>query len=932
MLLLLMFAICVWIAPSRAQDSCQPPAALSQDLGPNIFSTEQEIHLGDAIAEQMLRGLRTTDDAQRTAYLDQIGERLVKELPPTGLRFRYFLVDSSMPEAFSLPGGRIYVSGKMVVFAANEAEIASVVAHEIGHIVTHQSAIDVTSLLRQVLDVTKVSDRDEVFEKFNMLIEDWRRNPRAFREVQSKGLREQLAADQVALYVLAKAGYSPKSFLAFFDRLAQTKGQTGNWFSDFFHITKPSEVRLREMLKSAKEMPDVCVDRQAAKGDEFKKWQREVIDFSSWRGHTDENLHGVLARIQLEPPLGVNPDINHLKFSPDGRYILAQGFGKIFIINRNPFRYVFLIDSWGAEPAQFTPDSKSVVFNTSNFRVEVWDVSGQKRVGAYEPVFLRGCESSLLAPDGRTLACSNADDALVLLDVPSGTQIFQKKSFHRHTLWGLHMGFSPDARYFVAGNYDDSVAFDIQYKSAVRLRGELRNALSGGFAFLGSDRLVGRNAHDLNVSLMAFPSGKVLASLSTGLGAFRSPGHGDYLLLNGGLEKYAAAVVSLQTQKIVIADKQRGCDIYDDIFATQTEDGGVGLYDAKTLSPKGRLNLPGGTLHSSTAVVSGDLRWLAVSRKDQGAVWDLTSGKQLYDLKQFNGGWFSDDQWFYADFPKLGGTPHEIGQLSLSGQPPVAGAKIQDKYVRQEGPFLLISTPKVTGGILNEERGDLLSVVSGLARAFDPCRSKFPDFDAFDCDVTQEVRDIRSGQTLWSRRFPKEVPRFRLLPERGRALLSWRASTSAAQEEIRKHPELSEQFNAIKDKREFQLLEVLDAHNGDVLKASLLNSAPVAWDIAESSGKDPKLILVHGNRIIVQSLAREVREGKIPGRPLALSPDSSLLALTDERGQLAVYKLDSMLKLEEYSFVDRILLVQFSQDGKKLFVLTDTQTAYFIQL
>lgn len=843
---------------SEAQDSCRVPAVLSGELGPNIFSPQREIDLGDAIAEQMLRGLRVTDDAQLTSYLDKIGGRLVNQLPPTGLHFRYFLVDASMPDAFSLAGGRIYISRKMVVFATDEEEIASVLAHEIGHVVTHQSAIDMTSLLRGVLGVTKVSDRGDVFEKFNMLIEDWRRNPQAFREVQRRSQTDQLAADKVALYVLARAGYSPQGFVTFFDRLAQTNGQTGNWFSDFFHVTKPSESRLREMLKSIKEMPDACIDRRNAVSDNvFKKWQADAIDFSSWGGHTEENLHRVLAKIQLEQPLGVNPDINQVRFSPDGRYVLAQGSGKIYILNRDPFRYLFQIEAWGAQPAEFTPDAKSVVFSTTNLRVEVWDVAGQKRVSAYEPVFLRGCQSSLLAPDGKTLACSRADGALILLDLQSGEQIMQKKSFHRSTLWGLHMGFSPDAHYFVAANYDDSVAFDTQTKSTVRLQGELTSTLAGGFAFLGPDRLAGRDPRNLHVSLMTFPSGKLLGSLSIGLGAFRSPGHGDYLLLNGGVEKYAAAVVSLQTQKILIADKQRACDIYDDTFATQTADGAIGVYDARTLSSKGRLTLPGGTLHSSTAVVSADLKFLAVSRKDQGAIWDLTNGKRVYDLKQFNGGWFSGDGLFLADFPKSEGAPREIGQLSLSGQPPVTGLKIEDKYVRQEGRFLLVSKPKVTGGVLNEESGDLLSAVSGIARVFDPCRSKFPDFDPFDCDVTQEVRDIRSGQTLWSRRFPREAPRFLLLSERGRVFLSWPASTTAAQEEIRKYPQLSEQFNSIKDKREFQLLEILDASTGNVLKAVLLNPGQVAWDITESEAREPKLILRRGNRTDIRSLRGE---------------------------------------------------------------------------
>lgn len=915
--------------PVWGQERCQAPPIVPSSLGPNIFSEQQEMDLGDAIADELEQGVRVTQDAEVTAYFERIGETLLKSLPPTHLRFRYFLVDLPIPDAFSAPGGRIYVSRKMVAFARDEDEMAGVIGHEIGHIVTHQGAIAITRLLREVLGITNVSDRQDIFDKLNQLAEDWRRNPEAFREVQKRGEAEQSAADQVALYSLASAGYSPQAFVSIFDRLAQTKGNTGNWLSDFFHTTKPGELRLREMLKLVRQMPKACAQGNRSSTDsEFRKWQTEVINFSAWSpGAQTETLHGVLAKIQLDSPLTERNRIAHLKFSPDGRYILAQDSAKIYVLTRDPFAYAFQFDVFRAQPAQFAPDSKSVVFSDSNLRVESWEIASQKRVSVYEPVVPGGCQESLLAPDGKTLACSTKGDALILLDTTTGSEIF-RQAISRRRPWGLHMGFSPDCRYFLAANIDQAVAFDLPGRSRVRLKGSLRDVLSGGFAFLGSDRLVGRDANRLrDAVLVSFPSGKNLATIHLGLSSFDSATHGDYLLV-GPLKEYAIGVMDLKTQKIVIAEKERACDIYDELFVKQLADGDLGLYDTKTRALKARLAVGANEIpiHPATALVSPDFRWLAISSFDRGGIWDLTNGKRLYSLRKFNGGWFSSDGWFYADFPKGKKIPREIIQMRLPGPSSAQGLKLEERYVRQEGPFLVVSKPRQTGGILSQE-----NALGKLVRAFDPCRRQFPDFDPFDCDVGQEVRDLRTGRTLWSKEFPREVPGFRVQPDQGTVLVIWRASTEAARNEIKNYLQLSNQFAAIKDKKGIYLLEVLDASNGRVLRAQLMDTGLDSWGVARIWTAGDKIIVPRKKRILVYSLATGKEEGQIAGWPLSMG-SGPLLSATAARGNLAVYDLNSMKKIDEFQFSSPIVTGRFSPDGKHLFVLTATQIVYLLDI
>ena len=270
----LLVSILAYSVAAQAQ-TCLPPVALPAPTEPNIFSEEQEVYLGDAIAEHIQKNYHVIEDVEVTAYLTRIGERLTKHLPLNRLHFQFFLVDLPDANAFVLPGGRIFVSRKLVSAAQTEDELASVMAHELGHLVAHQSAIDTTRLFKEVLGVVKVGDRRDVFDKYNQLIENLRRKPEAFKnQDREKG---QLSADQAGLFALVSAGYDVSAMARFWDRITETKGKKGSWFSDLFGSTRPEERRFREMTKAAEAVPANCKQAITAnQATDFKQWQAAV--------------------------------------------------------------------------------------------------------------------------------------------------------------------------------------------------------------------------------------------------------------------------------------------------------------------------------------------------------------------------------------------------------------------------------------------------------------------------------------------------------------------------------------------------------------------------------------------------------------------------------------------------------------------------------
>ncbi len=818
----------------------------------------------------------------------------------------------------------------MLLFVRDEQELAGFLAHEIGHVITHQAATNLTFLLRNVLNVTQVSDRADLIDKIDQLERNWRRNRQAFQTVARRGPEAQVVADQVAVYLLARAGYSTRAFVEFLDRAAEASDHPGSWISELFHIPKPNEIRLRELRKAVNEMPEACYARRTVSAAEgFRQWQEAAIEFSNWGRPREKTPHGVLAEIPLQSPLGMSADVRSIRFSPDGHYLLAVGHGRIHILTREPLAYRFSIEAPSVVSAQFTPDSQSIAFSTFELRIEVWDISSQKRTSAFEPALLQACSTSSMAPDGKTLACATDSGTLILLDAATGEKIMEKKGRDRSS----QLAFSPDGRYFLAAGPEHTTAFDMSSKSNVAVGRDLSENVSGGFTFLGSDRVVGRDIHTWQVSLLSFPNGKFLARLPVGWENFRAPAHGNYLLVSGqfpGGRKLG--VLDLRRQKYVLSSKESVCDLYDQTFAVRTPDGMISLFDVTSLAQRDTVSIPGGTLLPTTVEVSPNLKWLAVSKKDKGGIWDLSTGKRAYELKGFRGGWFSDDGWFDTDFPALEDTPHEFVRLSLGGEQTAQSLKVQERYAKQVGPFILVQKPQTKAGLLYADRGDLLSLFGALARPFQPCRARFADFSPFDCDVIAEVLDASSGRALWSRRFPKDAPTFLLLPERGQVLLTWPAASGAAQEELKKSPELLEEFKTLKEPRDLQLLEILDATSGGVLRTALLRRMNTLWTLAETRGQESLAIFSGPNDTTVESLSGRTKPRHFPGRPLAVSEDGSLLAVSREHAEISVYNTHSGEELDEQGFAAGVLKVQFSRDGKRMLVLTDAQDVYLLQL
>ncbi|MDV3350872.1 peptidase M48 [Leptolyngbyaceae cyanobacterium CCMR0082] len=99
------------------------------------MSDEQEVSLGKQVNQQLLSSsFRLHRDSSLTAYVDQIGQSLIPHSDRPDIPYVFQVVEDDSINAFATMGGYVYITTGLLAAADNEAEVAGVLGHEIGHI------------------------------------------------------------------------------------------------------------------------------------------------------------------------------------------------------------------------------------------------------------------------------------------------------------------------------------------------------------------------------------------------------------------------------------------------------------------------------------------------------------------------------------------------------------------------------------------------------------------------------------------------------------------------------------------------------------------------------------------------------------------------------------------------------------------------------
>lgn len=198
----------------------------------NIFSPQQDIEIGKRAAAAVPRQYLLLNDKRVDDYLQEVGMRLVAHVPKGAYPYpyKYRCVNSAQINAFALPGGFIYVNRGVIENADNEAQLASVMAHETAHVVLrHGTAQATKSAGAQVaLGIVGALVGGNLAASIITQLFSSAAVPLVFLKMSRT---DESQADILGTQILHDAGYDPEGMADFFKKL-DSSAQPPQFFSD----------------------------------------------------------------------------------------------------------------------------------------------------------------------------------------------------------------------------------------------------------------------------------------------------------------------------------------------------------------------------------------------------------------------------------------------------------------------------------------------------------------------------------------------------------------------------------------------------------------------------------------------------------------------------------------------------------------------------
>lgn len=905
-------------AVAQAPAECGMPGGLKSTTSRNLFSEQQEEWLGEVMEKEIRSDFNVIEDPEN--YLQKVADRLLAQLPPSTTHYRFVIIDAPELNSFGLVGGRIFIHRRMIAFAKNEDELATLLGHEMGHMVDHHVVLRFSEFFRQ-MGVTSLGDHDEVLKRWK----EFEDNARRIKHMndEKREAEEQVIADRIAFYALIRAGYDPERGIEFFDRLFDTKHKPGSFWTDLFGTTNPNGKRLREMLKSERPLARSCIaERAADAGDHYSKWQQSIIATTKFAARPEAKIPGLVRKVTLQPQL--RTDLYNIEFSHDGKYLLAQDESSIFVATREPLANVLRIDAFDAHAAQFSPDSRSVVFYDKELRVEKWDVASGQRTSVHQ-LTIPECFQAMLSPSGAYLGCIDESFGLKLVDVEKNTVLLNKKQFYMFTdfySWYRYylaritgesvrifdMKFSPDERYFVAGHSDSFLAYDLKERSETKVSWHVRDLGRISFTFVAPNELAGLHysgPNDMKLVRMSFPAGDKLDEFKVQAdGWLSSTGTNDALLMRPAAA-YPVAIVDLKSKKITQAFKSPAFAVWGLTYAGEQNSGEIGLFSTTDNKMLGTLKLPESLLGTSkTVVFSADGKWLAVSQGTRGSLWNLDSGSRVFLARGFDGALFENNQ-LITKFAKDPPNPSRVFQFDLGGNSnkklfDIQEGSFADMRSWQWDNFLLVLRPE-------KEKQDL-----GTGQ------------------TTLQVRDVHNNNLLWERKLHRGLPSFFYTPSAITMLIwDWEGIKEAAKD----NADLSARLSKVENKDTSYLLQALEPQSGKLLGSVLVDTGKLSFRVSSGHVAGDWMFVTDStnHRTLVYSIKTGIQQGSLIGHPVAASPNGDKLLVENESGVADLYSTSNLQSVAHFNFPARIVDADFTHDDS-LYVLTADQNAYQLNL
>lgn len=225
-----------------------------------LTSSSSENQQGAEAYKEILTKEKEVTGTAQAKMVEEIGKRIAAVANQPDFQWEFKTLQSDEPNAFCLPGGKVAVYTGIFKYAQNEAGLATVMGHEIGHAIARHGGQRMTQAMianagMAGLAVVGLSKLDDSKKAMALAALGAGVN---YGIILPFSRSHETEADEIGLDLMAKAGYDPRESVNFWDRFSKAGGKAPPEFLS----THPASEKRRENLRSM--LPKVMPDYEAS--------------------------------------------------------------------------------------------------------------------------------------------------------------------------------------------------------------------------------------------------------------------------------------------------------------------------------------------------------------------------------------------------------------------------------------------------------------------------------------------------------------------------------------------------------------------------------------------------------------------------------------------------------------------------------------------
>jgi predicted Zn-dependent protease len=217
-----------------------------------FMSQDEELALGEQSYKQALSTAKVvtgTYDAQR---VKNIGLRIAKVADISDFNWEFNLVQDEQMNAFCLPGGKVVVYTGILKAAKNDSQLATVMSHEIAHALARHGAERMsTAKLQQGFQLLGNVVLSSTAPQYTNVFNQAYGVGTQLGVMLPYGRLQESEADEIGIYLMAKAGYDVNEALNFWQNMSEGKEKT----NEFFSTHPSSDTRISDIKKVIAKLP-----------------------------------------------------------------------------------------------------------------------------------------------------------------------------------------------------------------------------------------------------------------------------------------------------------------------------------------------------------------------------------------------------------------------------------------------------------------------------------------------------------------------------------------------------------------------------------------------------------------------------------------------------------------------------------------------------